>query len=114
MKAPSHSRPTKIVSAKEKANLKRGGKNPGAGRPSNTERNSKLAAQCRKLLEDPWRLRTLIGKLRAGTASPQEIALLYYYGYGKPPDSLKIDGIAPSIKIIFEMPADECPPKPKK
>ncbi len=104
-------RPTKIVSPKEKANLKRGGKNPGSGRPKKTKFDEEFSALARKWLSDPWVRRTLIQQLRGGTCPPQIVIRLMEHGWGKPVE--KIETTAPAVRIVFES-VEECPPNPKK
>lgn len=97
--------PLVTATAKSRANLRRGGRK-GAPKKSVTDAARKLS---RKLLTDPAYRKMLVKRLRAGTIQPGVEALLYYYAYGKPKET--IETTPPSdVKIIHQY-ADEAPKK---
>lgn len=105
--------PLKARGAKSRANLKRGGQK-GAPRKSVTDEARRLS---RKLLSDPTYRKTLIKRLREGTIQPGVEALLYYFAYGKPKET--VETVPPGdVKIIHEYrddpPADGVSKEPKK
>jgi len=70
------------------ANLKLGKGRP-KGKPNKATRDIQEFA--RKMLEDPEYVRKLTSRLQAGKATHLE-PLLYHYGYGKPKDTLAVEG----------------------
>lgn len=93
-------RPSKRVSAKEKANLGKGGKKPGAGRP---KKNPAAREVVRKMLTDAHYRRSLYNRLRSGTIQPGMEALLWHYLYGKPHETIETKGAPTSVTIIHKL-----------
>lgn len=71
--------------------LKRGGPGRPKGVPNKATREIREAA--RALLEDPEYLDSLKRRLKRGTAGAVE-PLLYHYGYGKPKETVALEGSA--------------------
>jgi hypothetical protein len=106
--------PLRSRGAKSLANLKRGGTNR---RPKKSV-SDEARRLSRKLLSDPTYRKTLNKRLRAGTIQPGVEALLYYYAYGKPKETIETTPPA-DIKIVHQYddtpPTRTAPPKlPKK
>lgn len=99
--------PLKAPGAKSIANLKRGGqKPPSKASKTVTDEARKLS---KKLLGDPAYRKTLKKRLRAGTIQPGVEALLYYYAYGKPKETVEAHE-ATTVKIVHQYEGDD----PKK
>lgn len=85
-------------------NLKRG--NPG-GKGRGTAQDRKDAAEVRKisrkLILDPAYQKTLIEKLRDGSAHPSVQSMLWYFAFGKPVD---VTEEKPTIPVKIEMVLD--------
>lgn len=105
--------PLNARGAKSLANLKRGGQK-GGPKKTITDEARRLS---RKLLSDPTYRKTLIARLRSGTIQPGVEALLYYFAYGKPKET--VETVPPSdVRIIHEYrddpPADGVSKEKKK
>ena len=93
-------RPTKKVSAKERANLLKGGQKGNKGRQ---RQDPQIQAVARKLLSDSWYRRSLVNRLRSGTIQPGVEALLYYYAHGKPQETVENKGTPTAVTIIHNL-----------
>lgn len=84
----------------------KGHRGPGRakGTPNQTTREIRDFAQ--KLLEDPAYVTALKLRLNRGTAGAIE-PLLYHYGYGKPKETLEIEGGAKPLVIDLLRPDDD-------
>jgi hypothetical protein len=78
-----------------------GGRKPGS--VNKTTREIREFAQ--RMLEDPEYVAALKIRLKRGTAGAIE-PLLYHYGYGKPKDTLEIEGGAKPLVIDLLRPDD--------
>lgn len=101
--------------AKSLANLKKGGRE--GKRPPKKSVTDEARKLSKKLLSDPAYRRMLIKRLRQGTIQPGVEALLYYFAYGKPKET--VETVPPGdVKIIHEYrddpPADGKSKEPKK
>jgi hypothetical protein len=91
--------PLKQPSAKQKANLKKGGqKPPSAAKKLKVDEARKIS---RRLLADPVYRKRLIKRLREGTIQPGVEAMLYYYAYGKPRESVEVEQKS-DVKIVHQ------------
>lgn len=94
MASPLHAR-----GAKSLANLKRGGQKPP------TKQKRAQTDECRrisrKLLADPTYRKNLIKRLREGSIQPGVEAMLWYYGYGKPRESVEVEQKT-DVKIVHQ------------
>lgn len=86
--------PLKARSAKARANLKRGGQ-PGRSKGAAREREVEVRRISRKLLEDPVYQKNLKERLQTGRIQPGVEAMLWYYGYGKPPETVEQKVVIP-------------------
>lgn len=99
--------PLAARSGKSLANLKRGGqKPPSAAKRAQVDESKKIA---RKLLKDPTYRKILMKRLRTGTIQPGVEALLYYYAYGKPKETVESTQVVP-IKIVHQYADDDKKP----
>lgn len=81
------------------ANLKRGGQKPPTKKQiAQADEARKLS---RKLLADPVYRKSLIRRLREGTIQPGVEALLYYFAYGKPRESVEVQEKT-DVKIVHQ------------
>lgn len=85
--------PLKARGAKSRANLKRGGAKGGDTRP--TEKDKEVRRLSRALLTDPQYRKRLIARLRDGAIQPGVEAMLWYYAYGKPLETVETKQIVP-------------------
>ena len=81
----------------EKGRAKTGGRKAGVVNQTTVE----IREVARSLLEDPQYQRRLRERLLAGKCPPQIEALLFYYGYGKPRETVKVEESA-SLAGIFK------------
>lgn len=102
-------RPSKIVSAKEKANLRPNKK----GRPKKTKESDDVKKLSRRLLSDPIYRINLIRRLREGTIQPGVENSLWYYAYGKPADKLETTSAPQDVRIIHEYLEEKKKPEPE-
>jgi len=93
--------------AKSKANLRKG----GPGRHKRVVLDEVVRKFSRKALTDSTYRKTLLKRLREGTIQPGTEALLYYYAYGKPRESVEVQAGPGLVKIEHVY---EDTPKPKK
>lgn len=101
--------PLKARGAKSLANLKRGGqKLPTAQKKAEIKEAQRIS---RKLLTDPQYRRRLIQRLRAGIIQPGVEALLWYYAFGKPTETIESNTPVP-VTIIHQF--EDEPEKPAK
>lgn len=91
-------RPTKIVSAKEKANLR---PNP-KGRPKKTRRRSEMEEFSKRVIDDPLYRRELYRRAREGTLQPGVEALLLQMRFGKPTDKVEVNNAPQDVRIVHE------------
>lgn len=103
-------RPAKIPSAKEKANLKRGG---SPGRPKKSRTLSEGEKFARKIIDDPLYRRNLYNRARKGTLQPGVEALLIQLAKGKPKDTLEIQQGPANVKITHKYSNDDPSKKTK-
>lgn len=75
--------------------LKKGGTNPGAGRPKTTEADRMVKKLAKRLVYDKEYQRTIQVKLRDGTLHPSVQILLWYYAAGKPKETVETRQITP-------------------
>ena len=86
--------------AKSRANLKRGGRD---GKVSNkpTEQDREIRKLSKKLLTNPTYLANLKERLETGRIQPGVEAMLYYYAFGKPPETVETKQVVP-VRIVHE------------
>lgn len=84
--------PLKARSAKSKANLKKGG---SPGRAKTTEQEKEVRRISKKLLLNPTYQTNLKKRLNDGRLQPGIEALLYYYAFGKPPETVETKQVVP-------------------
>lgn len=77
--------------AKSQANLRRG----GPGRKKQTEQDKEVRRVSKKLLTSPAYQRRLKARLESGTIQPGVEAMLWYYAYGKPPETVETKQVIP-------------------
>lgn len=94
--------PLQTRGKKSIANLKRGGRH-GPPPKSTTDEARKLS---RKLLNDSAYRKALIRRLRAGTIQPGVEALLYYFAYGKPRETIET-AHETQVKIVHQYADDD-------
>ena len=78
--------------AKSKANLKKGGQ---PGRKKTTEQEKEVRRISKTLLGDPAYRKRLIERLRSGAIQPGVEAMLWYYAFGKPPETVETKQVVP-------------------
>jgi len=90
--------PLKTPTAKSKANLKQGGQpgRPGgkAGKEKR-EQEKEVRRISRKLLLSPKYQKTLKQRLESGAIQPGVEAMLWYYSFGKPPETIEQKVVVP-------------------
>lgn len=84
--------PLKARGAKSQANLKRGGQ---PGRAKTTEQEKEVRRISKKLLTDPVYRKKLTERLRSGSIQPGVEAMLWYYAFGKPPETVETKQVVP-------------------
>lgn len=85
-------------SAASRANLKRGG---SPGRPKETGETREARRISRKLLLNPQYQTKLRRKLHDGSIHPSVEVMLWYYGFGKPKETIETTPPAP-VRIVHE------------
>lgn len=80
---------------------------PRAGRPKGVPNKAtrEIREVARGLLERPKYVRALAQRLSQGSAGAVE-PLLYAYAYGKPTDTVRVEGSVPPFVLLVE-PTDE-------
>jgi hypothetical protein len=90
-------RPLHARGAKSKANLRRG----GPGRPRLTEQDKEVRKISKRLLSSPAYMKKLKQRLESGAIQPGVEAMLFYYAYGKPQESVEVKQVVP-VRITHE------------
>lgn len=76
--------------------------NPGRPKGAKNHATRDIKERARELLEDPKYLAKLRRRLESGEAGPVE-ALLFHYGYGKPRETVAIEGGAQPLPLIVKL-----------
>jgi hypothetical protein len=71
------------------AHLKRGGQFHNKGRPKPTLVDSQVRRISKRLILDPAHQKMLKERMRDGSLHPSVMVLLYYYGFGKPKETIE-------------------------
>jgi hypothetical protein len=77
---------------------RRGGRQ--AGTPNKITADIRAAAQ--SFLADPDGQRQLLEQYKAGALNPAILAMFYHYAYGKPKDTLLVEGQMPRFEVVFK------------
>lgn len=75
-----------------KGNLKRGG---SPGRSKTTEQDKEVRKLSKKLLTSPKYLAELKERLESGRIQPGVESMLWYYAFGKPPETVETKQVTP-------------------
>lgn len=81
---------------------KTGGRKAGTPNKATTD----VREAMRAFLDDPIGQAKLLEQYQAGELNPATLALFYYYGYGKPKDTLAIES-APPVLVVDELTAED-------
>ena len=87
--------------AKSRANLKRGGRDGKVSNTKRTEQEKEIRRITKTLLLDKRYQANLRVRLEAGRLQPGIEALLYYYAFGKPPETVETKQVVP-VRIVHE------------
>jgi hypothetical protein len=71
-----------------------------AGTPNKITQDIRAAAQV--FLSDPIGQAELLKQYQAGTLNPAVLAMFHHYAYGKPKDTLLVEGQMPRFEVIFK------------
>lgn len=83
---------------------------PRAGRPrgvpNKTTRQVREIAQ--RLVEDPKYVASLVRRLGAGKIAPAVEVMLWHYAYGKPKDTVRVEGGLEELRVAIAGKCDSC------
>jgi hypothetical protein len=71
-----------------------------AGTPNKITADIRAAAQ--SFLADPMGQQKLLAQYQAGELNPAILAMFYHYAYGKPKDTLLVEGQMPRFEVVFK------------
>jgi hypothetical protein len=90
--------PNKVRGAKSFANLQKGGTPVKKGTKL---KDKEVVRITKKMLADPVYRRTLMARLRTGKIQPGVEVMLWYYGWGKPAETIETKQVIP-VRLVHE------------